>query len=111
MTEGGRFTFGRTRARRRARGDGGTGRFGERAASGITVRRRSGRGDPVPAPPAKEAGWPGSDPAISPAGPDLPSRAKEEVYAIGLSIYELTLLGVLVILVLVLVALLTQIKR
>jgi len=33
------------------------------------------------------------------------------VYAIGLSIYELTLLGVLVILVLVLVALLTQIKR
>jgi hypothetical protein len=33
------------------------------------------------------------------------------VNAIGLSIYELTLLGVLVILVLVLVALLTQIKR
>jgi hypothetical protein len=33
------------------------------------------------------------------------------VYAIDLSIYELTLLGVLVILVLVLVALLTQIKR
>jgi hypothetical protein len=52
-----------------------------------------------------------SDPAISPADPDLPSRAKEEVYAIDLSIYELTLLGVLVILVLVLVALLTQIKR
>ena len=79
----------------------------------LGLRSGGAQDEEIPSPSAagEEAGWPDSDPAISPAGPDLPSRAKEEVHAIGLSIYELTLLGVLVILVLVLVALLTQTKR